>query len=214
MSTSVVIIGAGGFGREALDVLQAINNRSSVYSLNLLGVVDSAPSDLNLGRLAARGIPWLGSVDTWLGSESTAEYVVAIGSPGTRALLDERIRSAGRNAATLVHPEAHIGSMVTIGPGSVICAGAHLSTNITLGRSVHVNPNATIGHDTKLGDWVSVNPGAIISGDVTVAAGVLVGAGAVVLQGVNIGEGAVVGASACVVRNVPPAATVKGVPAR
>ena len=54
MSTSVVIIGAGGVGREALDVLQAINNRSSVDSLNLLGVVDSAPSDLNLGRLAAR----------------------------------------------------------------------------------------------------------------------------------------------------------------
>jgi len=214
MSTSVVIIGAGGFGREALDVLQAINNRSSVDSLNLLGVVDSAPSDLNLGRLAARGVPWLGTIDDWLGSDTTANYVVAIGSPGTRALIDERLQAAKRTAMTLIHPDAHIGSMVTIGAGSVISAGAHLSTNIRLGRAVHLNPNSTIGHDTHLDDWVSVNPGAIISGDVTIEPRVLVGAGAVVLQGLRIGHDAIVGASACVVNDVHSSSTVKGVPAR
>ncbi len=41
-----------------------------------------------------------------------------------------------------------------------------------------------------------------------------IGSGAVILGGVEIGEGALVGAGAVVTNNVPPGATVIGVPAR
>jgi acetyltransferase-like isoleucine patch superfamily enzyme len=44
--------------------------------------------------------------------------------------------------------------------------------------------------------------------------GAYVGAGATIMQGVEIGEEAVVGAGAVVTANVPPRATVVGVPAR
>ena len=43
---------------------------------------------------------------------------------------------------------------------------------------------------------------------------VVVGAGSVVLQGLTVGADATVGAAACVTRDVLPAATVVGVPAR
>jgi acetyltransferase-like isoleucine patch superfamily enzyme len=42
----------------------------------------------------------------------------------------------------------------------------------------------------------------------------MLGAGSVILQGLVVGEGSVVAAAACVVRDVPPATTVMGVPAR
>ena len=54
----------------------------------------------------------------------------------------------------------------------------------------------------------------MLSGDVTIERGAFLGAGAVVVPGVRIGAGAVVAAGAVVIDDVPPGATVIGVPAR
>jgi len=214
MTTPLVVIGAGGFGRETIDVVEAINEAATSQVFGLLGVVDSAPSEANRRRLADRGIPLLGTVEAWIASGSRAHVTVAIGTPALRERIAREVASAGLSVATLVHPSARIGSKAHIGSGAVICGGVQYSTNVSIGSHVHLNPNATIGHDTVLGDFVSVNPGAVVSGDVTIGRRTLVGAGAVVLQGLELGEDVVVGAGACVVRNVAASLTVKGVPAR
>lgn len=209
----VTIIGAGGFGRECLDVVEAVE-AAHPGSYRVLGVVDCSPSDTARRRLADRDVPWLGSLDDWLADRPTSWFVVAIGSPEVRAGVAARLEAAGLEPATIVHPAATIGTRSALGPGSVVCAGAQVSTGVTLGRHVHVNPNATIGHDTVLADHVSVNPGAVVSGDATVEPRTLVGAGAVVLQGLTVGHGSVIGAAACVTRDVEPGTTCVGVPAR
>jgi sugar O-acyltransferase (sialic acid O-acetyltransferase NeuD family) len=212
VAAPVVVIGAGGFGRETLDVIEAINGRDDTF--RVLGVVDSAPSSLNLRRLSERNVNYLGSEDEWLAEDVAASYVLAVGNPVVRATIAERWNRAGRSTVTLVHPSAVVGSRSSVGPGSVICAGAQISTNVVLGESVHVNPNATVGHDSVLNDFVSVNPGAVVSGDVTVGARSLIGAGAVILQGLRVGGKSIIGAAACVIRDVPSDSTFVGVPAR
>jgi sugar O-acyltransferase (sialic acid O-acetyltransferase NeuD family) len=213
MTVPLVVVGAGGFGREVLDVVEAINRGASPPLFDLLGVLDARPSDLNLTRLSEREVEYLGSESDWLASGNAASYIIAIGAPRARASVQAAFLKAGLSAATLVHPDAVLGSQVTVGEGSVICGGVQISTNVTLGHHVHVNPNATIGHDAVLADFVSVNPGATVSGEVNIGALSLVGAGSVILQGLSVGESAVVGASACVVRDVPAGRTVMGVPA-
>ncbi|MBH0008126.1 NeuD/PglB/VioB family sugar acetyltransferase [Salinibacterium sp. SWN1162] len=214
MTERVVVVGAGGFGRETLDVIAAINADDPQPTIHLVGVLDDAPSDLNLTRLASLGVEHLGSIENWLDGGDPALFAVAIGSPSVRAAIAARFESRGATAVTLIHPSALLGSEVQFGDGVIVCAGAVISTNVRIGNHAHVNPHVTIGHDTELGGCVSVNPAATISGDVTVGSGALIGAGAVILEGLKVGSGSIVGASACVVRSVPDGVTVKGVPAR
>jgi sugar O-acyltransferase (sialic acid O-acetyltransferase NeuD family) len=204
--TDLVVVGAGGFGREVLDV---------AYSCGLADceVVDDAPSPDDLERVRGMGARYVGTLGDWLSGTTGAPYVIGIGAPDVRARVAQRI-GAARKAATLVHPSATIGRLTELGAGTVICAGAALSNNVVAGSHVHVNPHATVGHDSVLGDMVSLNPGAIVSGRCLIGEQVLLGAGAVVLQGLVVGRDCTVGAAACVVRDVLPGTVVKGVPAR
>lgn len=212
----VVVVGAGGFGRETLDVVEAAG-RAGTTDLVVTGVVDDHPSEVTLERLAVRGVPYLGTVDEWLAGATPEDgtlHLLGVGNPVVRRKLDERLTAAGRRAATAVHPAAAVGSQVVLGEGTVVCGGVQVSTNVRLGRHVHLNPNATVGHDASLGDHVSVNPAATVSGACVVGRETLIGAGSVILQGLTVGERCVVGAAACVVRDVPAGEIVKGVPAR
>ena len=208
----VVVVGASGFGRECLDVLEAM--AAAGHPVEVVGVVDDAPSDVNLERLAARGVCYLGTIEEWLGAEAPASFVLGIGDPQVRRRLVDRLTAAGREPFTAIHPSATFGAYVEVGEGAVVCAGATVSTNVRLGRHVHINPNATIGHDAVLADFVSVNPGAVISGEVTIGDATLVGASATILQGLSVATNVVVGAGAVVTKAVPDNVVVKGVPAR
>lgn len=213
MADGIVIIGAGGFGREALDVVEAEILAGADYEV--LGVLDAAPRKADLTRLSARGIAYLGTEEQWLSSApSNVQFVVAIGNPAVREKVAQRLIIAGLRPATVIHPRAVVGSSVRFGHGVVICAGVQVSTNVTLGDHVHLNPGCVIGHDAELEAFVSVNPGAIVSGNVAVRTRALLGAGSVVIQGLTISADAVVGAAACVTKDVAAATTVIGVPAR
>ena len=206
----LLILGAGGFGREVADVVDAIN-ASAGPTWDFLGFVDDGDPDLTL--LARRGDPLLGTSDV-LEVHRAAAFVVGVGDPRTRRLLDARAREAGLRPATLVHPAATLGRDVVIGEGSVVCSHVSLTTHIVLGRHVHLNLNCTVGHDVVVGDFSTVNPGATISGNVTLHDDVTVGTNAAVIQGISLGAGSTVGAGAAVVRDVEPGVTVVGVPAR
>lgn len=207
----VVVVGASGFGREALDVLEAMI--ASGEPVQIIGVLDDGPSELNLSRLADRGISYLGTVDWWLANgDRDARFVLGIGSPAIRRRLVGILEDAGMRPFTAVHPTASFGARTQLMDGVVVCAGAVVSTNVRLGRYVYVNPNATIGHDAVLCDYVSINPNATISGEVQIDEQTLVGASATVLQNLSVGERTVIGAGAVVTKNVPSDVVVKGVP--
>lgn len=215
MTESIVVVGAGGFGREVLNLIRAINEAvEGEPRWSITGVIDDSPSDKNLAQLDRQSVGHLGGVTAVLSTSAPSAYVIGIGSSAVRRTIADRLDAAGWTAATLVHPDATVGSGVELGEGSVICAGARLTTNIRTGRHCHVDTNATVGHDSVLGDFVRLNPASSVSGDCTIDDDVLVGVGAVILNQLRVGRNATVGGGACVVREVHEGTVVKGVPAR
>jgi sugar O-acyltransferase (sialic acid O-acetyltransferase NeuD family) len=209
VTTPIVIVGCGGFGREVHDVVEAL-----APEWDLVGYVDDAPSPANVALVERRGSRVIGGTSWFAAAPPDTRYVIGIGSGSVRRAVDERLTAAGFTAAVLVHPTATVGADVRLGPGTVLCAGVRLTTNIETGRHVHVNLGSTVGHDCRLGDYVTVNPLVAVSGSVTLGDEVMMGTHSAILQGLTMGARSVAGASACVVKDVPPDTVVKGVPAR
>lgn len=207
----MVIIGAGGFGREVLAIVRAAVAHGTPWAFE--GFADDAPSESARDRLAALGTRHLGSITELAARRARFRAVIAVGDPSTRMDIAARLTGAPVEFPVIVHPHATVAPDVVLGAGSLVAPGARISTNVTIGRHVHIDQNVTVGHDTVLGDFVRLNPQACVSGAVDVGRGALVGANATVLQGRRLGEFCVVAAAACVVRDVPTRAVVRGVPA-
>lgn len=192
----IVVVGAGGFGRGALDVIDEVNAQQRCW--DFLGFLDDRPLDGVIGDTAS-----LTTIDV-------DAYVIAIADPDVRRMLD----SSRLEAARLVGPSAVVSHRSKPGPGTVIRSNTSVAADVRIGRHVHLNMNVTIGHDARLADYVTVHPGVNISGHVHVGEAASLGTGAVVLPGIELGVGAIVGAGAVVVDDVPDRTVVVGNPAR
>ena len=207
----IVIFGAGGFGREVLQLIYDINQQESSAPIwNPLGfIVDAQYVDTRL----VNGLPIVGS-PAWLEDHPEVKVVLAVGSSAVRRRTVNQWKGVSSNRyATLIHPSAIVGNQVEIGAGSVVCAGALITTNILIGQHVHVNIGCTIGHDAVLEDFVTLSPSVNVSGNVRLGAGVDIGTGSVLIPHANVGEWSVLGAGSVVTKPLAANITAVGAPA-
>lgn len=205
----IVIYGTGGFAREVHQVVEDSNAEDQRW--NFLGWIDDDAR--SVGR-EVHGLSVLGGVD-WLVEHPQVGVLVGVGATPARRRIVRSIRDRSANPfPTLVHPLAWLGNRITLGDGTVVCAGNLLTTDLTIGRHVILNLDCTVGHDAVLEDFVTVAPSVNISGNVAIGAGCDLGTGATLIQGISIGHWTTVGAGAVVVRDLPANVTAVGVPAQ
>ena len=203
----ILVVGAGGFGRE---VLQWARDAWPGDSGKIVGFLsdDSHVLDGHPGTL-----PILGSPDTFE-PQPTDGLVLAIGIRGVRREVAEQLAARGARFLTLIHPTAIVADTAVIGPGSVICPYAVVSDAVRLGRCVLVNYHASLGHDAEAGDFAVLSPYATLGGRAKVEADVFLGLHASVGPGRCLGAGSVVSSNSVALVNTAKNCLVYGVPGR
>ena len=201
----LVIIGAGGFGREVSWLVERINAVSQQW--NLLGFVDD--NDAIQSKIIDN-YKVIGKIDD-LTNYPDAYVICCIANTKVRKKIVNKVEN---NFATLIDPSAINSSKVQIGEGSVICANAVITIDIKIGKHNIIDVSSTIGHDAVLEDFVTLYPGVNVSGNTLICNGTELGTGTQVIQGLTVGKNSIVGAGAVVVKDLPGDCTAVGVPAK
>ena len=208
---NLVILGAGGFAREASLLVEEINNsEQSCEKWKLLGFIDE---DQKKWGLQLRGYPVLGGWPALENLPETTEVICVIGNPGDKKKMVQIAAQKGWEFASLIHPAVALAADVKVGSGVLVNKGCLLTTNIIIGDHVSINPGCGIGHDVSIGDFTTLMWRVNISGAVQIGEGCLVGTGATILQEKEIGNRCIVGAGAVVTRDFLEGCTVTGIPA-
>jgi len=136
--------------------------------------------------------------------------------PKAKRAVHQKIANENILFPVLIHPSAVIGDSkyVSIGEGSIICAGNIVTTNIVIGRHVILNLSCTVGHETQIGDYSSFMPTCNISGEVRIGEATFWGTGSKVINQKTIGNMVIIGAGAVVTSDLPDEVTAVGVPAK
>lgn len=206
---NIVIIGAGGFGKEIAWVIEDINKGSPKY--HLLGYLDEK---MLVGQKINR-IPVIGTDDEIISLGRQMELYAVIGildCEKKKGIVDTF--SGFVQWETICHPTAVISDSAKIGCGTVVFPYATIGVDVVVGTHCFMNIHSMVGHDCVLGDYVSVLAGGKIGGNVSVGEGSMIATNATVLPGVKIGNNAVVGAGSVATKKVKDNVTVFGVPAQ
>lgn len=210
----VVVIGAGGHGREVAAYLTAL---AATDNVQFAGFIDEElpPGPAPLGRILG-GFHDL-ALFVRARAAATVFFITAAGDNTLRRHFVQAVGALDLSKLrpwTVVHPSAVVGPEVEIGPGTCLAPGSIVTTRSRIGAHCILNVNASVSHDCVVGDFCNINPGAVICGNVRLDDGCYIGAGAVVIDHVTIGANTVVGAGAVVTEDLPAAVTAVGVPAK
>jgi len=197
-SPSLVIIGAGGFGREVAAAIRRYN-----MPFKIAGHIDDEKSGPHILGLIVDHVP----IRSML-------YVTAFGSGASRFKVRSALAERGAQFASVTSPDAmNITSTKGLTNG-LFLGNCSISSDVEIGSDVLIQTMAVIGHDVSIGDGVTISAHAFLGGEVKLERLCTIHPHAVVLPRVKIGEGAVVGAGAIVIKDVDPYTTVFGSPAK
>lgn len=202
------IYGAKGAGNEVYDLVMRTTRLREKYSLIYL--IDDFEEEKEY--YGTRTIHFE-SCEKYIESED-AEFVIAVGEPGARKSLFDKVKAKGYSFATLIDETAIISDTAKILQGCIINAYAVVSSEAVLGENCFVMFESIIGHHALIERDCVICPKATVGGHSRIGAQTFLGLGSSMMQGVNIGRQAIVGLGSMVFRDVEDGITVVGNPAR
>lgn len=203
----IVIIGAGGFGREVAWLIEDINKKNLQW--NILGLVDDSES---IQGKHLSGYKVLGTTDYLIKKE--LNVVIAIANPFIRRKIHNKLEHTKNIFPTLIHPNVIYSDSVTFGQGVLVSAGSIVTVDTIIDDFVIIDRSCNIGHDTEISKFSTLLPSTTVSGNVHIEENILIGTGSTIIQGLTVRENSIIGAGAVVTKDIPKNCTAVGVPAK
>ena len=204
---SLLIIGAGPFGRELINWISKIPDFAQDYVIK--GFLDNRENIINqdLSNYKVIGNPFnykFEDIDICLMGVADTEY---------KSLLYNHLKNKVK-FMTFISPDAYVSPSSKIGTGSVICPNVSISNDTKIGRFVTINVGAKIGHDCDIKKYTSIMTDAKLGGDVIIKQKAYIGIGAIIISNLHVGESSFVGAGSVVINDISEKNTVFGNPAK
>lgn len=203
---NLLIVGAGGFGREALAYVEDDNPLFKVK-----GFLDSRTDALNATPRS------VGIVGDPLNYQPLPDdvFMVALGDPQLRFKYTAVLRDVHNvDFATVVHPRAHISRHTQLRRGCIISPQVGISVDCQIGEFTCIQEYTVIGHDAQIGNWCQINSHCTIAGGARIGHFVTIHPNCVITSRAVIGDGTIVGPGSVVMGRIPAGITVLGNPAR
>ena len=202
----MIILGAGGFAKELIDVLVRDNNYTN-EKLYFFDEIDKTKDTL-FGFKVFHTVEEVEDVF----KQNSFKFCLGVGMPRSRYDLCKKFEQLGGELTSIVSPESIIGNFnVEIGKGSCIMGKSIISNNVTIGKGTLINVDVLAGHDVSIGDFSDISPGVKITGHCQIGKYVTIGTGAVLLPKVKIGNNSVIAAGSVVTNDIPDNSFVVGI---
>lgn len=204
----LLILGAGGLGRETYQWIEDIQKQKKRWSF--VGFLDDNPLALNK---YGRNDQIVGSIKDYQ-PQSGEELICAIGDASIKTAIFDQLNSKGAVFTTIIHPTAVLSDRFSIGKDVIVGPLSVISTDVILGDCVVVNTLAVVGHDVTLEKGCIVSDYCDLMGFSYLEENVFLGSGSKILPSVRVGKNAKVGTGSVVIRRVKADTTVFGNPAK
>ena len=205
----VVIVGAGGFGREILGWLWQC---FSPDEYRLKGVLARAGDEHNLFDFDVE-VGVIGDPESYEPHDNE-RFILAIGGMEARRRTVEALTLRGAQFLTMIHPTAVVAESAKIGEGAVLYPFVTVSNEANLDCFVHLSLYASAGHDARIGRFCLLSPYSTLNGFAVLDDEVFMGSHSMVGPGHSVGRESRISANTSVLHDVPAISFVHGVPGR
>ncbi len=205
---TLVIVGAGGCGREVLQWAKDINEHESRWLIK--GFLDD-----DLGALEGKkcSVLVLSTVDGYEISPDD-EFVCCIGNSKIRKAVVEKLKARGANFVTLIHPNAVVADSCALGEGVIVYPFALISDNAVIGDGCIINMYSSVAHDSVLGEYCTISAHCDVTGMCTLGDRVFMGSTSKVVPGLTIGNDVYICAGSTVMTRTRSGLKLLGNPAK
>ena len=148
----VIILGAGGMGREVADLFEDVFDTENFRLKGFLSDYDT-------------GVETIGTIKDYQVQDND-RFILAIGDVAGRRKVAEDILLRGGKFINFIHPSAKILRSAKIGEGVIIFPLAYIGANAEIGNFCLINTYAGCGHDVRLGNFSEQCPYSALAGGV------------------------------------------------
>jgi hypothetical protein len=156
MKKRIVIVGAGGLGKEIACLI------NDLADFEVVGFYDDG---LTQGELVLGKYEVLGNMLSLQTVQSEVSVVIAFGNPKMKKKCWEALQeNSNIHFPNIIHPTALFmnAERIQLGKGVIIFPLAVLTTDLSIGNNVVVHAGASIHHDVAVGNHSVIMPGARI----------------------------------------------------
>lgn len=205
---NLLIIGAGGCGREVLQWARDINEVTPIW--NVKGFLDD-DLDALYGKDCSLSV--LSKIDDYQ-IEEEDEFVCSIGNSAVRKNIVEKLEAKGAKFVSIIHPSANVAETARLGKTVILYPFSLVSDNAVIGDGAIINMYSSIAHDSVLGEYCTISAHCDVTGMCTLGNCVFMGTTSNMVPGTKIGDDVYICAGSTVMGSVRSNRKVLGNPAK